>query len=216
MIPIAFVDDYAPFRNLLSEHLEKLPNGFRVYQYDDGKDFVTRFPKENYTPSIVLMDIKMGNMNGYETTAWIKKHYPAIPVLIFSDMDDTEAIVCLVRCGANGHTNKRHCFPPTRLLEAMAQVMSGKTYFDNPDMYAFVKKSLAMPKEQLIKGFESLTERELPVIRYILLHKTPKQAAKELYISTEGYKSRRKSIFRKLGIQSTETLLEKAKRWGLI
>ena len=215
LIPIAFVDDHTSFRNYLSFYLEQLPNNFKIYHYDDGKDFVTRFPTENYEPAIVLMDVRMPNLNGYDTTTWIKQHYPTIPVLVFSEIIDSLAIVSLVRCGANGHSNKGDCYPPTRLLEAMEKVMAGELYFDEPELYTFVKKSLATPKEELKKGFDSLTNREMAVIRCILIQKSIKESAKELYLSEDGYKSRRKSIFKKLGVHSIDALLEFAKKMGL-
>ena len=208
MTPIAFIDDYPSFRDYLTAHLEGLPHGFKVHSYNHGQDFVSRFPTENYTPAIVLMDIKMPYMNGYDTTAWIKKEYPSIPVLAFSDINCAEAIVQLVKSGANGHCSKADCYPPVRLLEAMSEVMQGKEYYDDQELYLFVKKRLAMPRKQLEEGLESLTERELSVIRYIRLHKTYQESAAELCISTDAYKSRLKSIFKKLGVKSSKELYD--------
>ena len=208
MTPIAFIDDYQSFRDYLTAHLEGLPHGFKVHSYNHGQDFVSRFPTENYTPALVLMDIKMPYMNGYDTTAWIKKEYPSIPVLAFSDIACAEAIVQLVKSGANGHCSKVNCYPPVRLLEAMTEVMQGKEYYDDQELYLFVKKRLAMPRKQLEEGLESLTERELSVIRYIRLHKTYQESAAELCISTDAYKSRLKSIFKKLGVKSSKELYD--------
>lgn len=216
VIPIAFVDDYAPFRNLLSEKIEQLPNGFRIYQYKDGKDFVTRFPKENYTPSIVLMDIRMVNMNGYETTAWIKKKYPSVPVLAFSDLNSADVMVELVKCGANGYLSKNDCTPLAGLLKAMEEVIEGKLYNLDPKMVSYIKKRLAMPRKELEVGEESLTACQWEVIRYISSDKTYKESANELFISLDTYKSRLKKVFEKLELKSSNELYEWANKRGII
>ena len=214
MIPITFVEDHTSFRQYLSDALENLPNGFKVYQYDDGLDFINRFPYEHYTPAIVLMDLRMNNMNGYETTAWIKKHYPLVPVLAFSDIGSAEVIVELTRCGASGYFSKADCYPPARLIEAMEQVMKGKTYFKEPDMYDFVVTRLAVPQKPLVEGAESLTERQWELVMYISLHKTYQEHADELYISPNTYKSRLKKVFKKLGMKSSKELYEWANEKG--
>jgi len=214
--PIAIVDDYAPFRNYLSDALENLPNGFKVYQYIDGRDFVERFPNENYTPAIVLMDICMERMNGYDTTAWIKKGYPSIPVLAFSDVKYADAIVQLVKCGADGHCSKDDCYPPVCLLKPMEQVMQGKTYYKDPEMVDFIKKRLAMPRKECEVGEESLTELHWKVIRFICLHKSYEEKAAELFIAPDTYKSRLKNIFKKLGLKSSSELYDWAVKRGFI
>ena len=94
--------------------------------------------------------------------------------------------------------------------------MQGKVHYDDPEMYAFVKKRLSMPKKQLEEGAESLTDREMSVIRYMCLHKTYQEKADELFISPDTYKSRLKSIFKKLGLKSSKELYDWAIERGFI
>ena len=93
MTQIAIIDDFAPLRKKISDKLESPPLFYKVYQYENGQDFVNRFPKQNYSPNIVLMDIRMNPMNGFETTSWLTENYPEIPVLAFSDIETPEAII---------------------------------------------------------------------------------------------------------------------------
>ncbi len=73
MVPIAFVDDHKMARESIVKRLHFLsPSQYRVHEYESGQNFIDRFPTENYVPAIVLMDISMPGINGYDTTAWIK------------------------------------------------------------------------------------------------------------------------------------------------
>ena len=116
MIPIAFVDDYQPIRsliiNLMNQHF---PDIYQFYEYENGKVFTERFPTENYTPAIVLMDLSMPEMNGYDTTAWIKEKCPTIPVLIFSDINRPDSLCLFVRCGADGYICKQEVSEKNKL-----------------------------------------------------------------------------------------------------
>jgi DNA-binding NarL/FixJ family response regulator len=217
MTTIAFVDDYFPFRGYLAAYLETMPNGFKVHQYDSGEDFIARFPTENYTPDIVLMDICLPKKNGYDTTAWLKKRCPSIPVLAFSDLERDYIMVLLVECGANGYLGKGDCYapPPRRLLEAMAQLMAGNDFYEEQELFAFVKKRLAMPKSKLFEGVESLSDRERSVVNIIDYRKTYAESAKELFISQEAYHSRLKSVLKKLGLSSKEALYDFAVKVGI-
>ena len=216
MTSIAFVDNYIPLRTLLSAHLSNLPYNYTVYQYENGLDFTNRFPTQNYTPAVVLMDIRMPEMNGYETTRWLKKNYPNIPVLVFSDIENVEVIVALVRCGANGYTSKQKSSNLVHLQNVMTQIINGKEYYDDPNMYAFIKERLTMSKKDIKKGVESLSEKEMAVLRYLAHNKSIEDKAISLCISPHTYNNHLKKIFNKLGVNSSNSLYKYAVMLGFI
>ena len=216
MIKIACVENHTGFRSLLVRYLEGLPGDYRVYQYTNGKDFTDTFPHENYTPSIVLMDVRMPEMDGYQATAWLKERYPDIPVLIFSDIYGPDVIVSLVRCGAKGHISKNLFMDDNRLEGAMLKIISGKDYYDDPAMYAFVKQRLAMPRESIKEGIDSLTPEELQVVRYLIHEGTTAETANKLNIEEVTFKNRLSKVFKKLDVKSTLGLYKKALSLGLI
>jgi len=216
MIKIACVENHTGFRSFLVRYLEGLPEDYRVYQYTNGKDFTDIFPHENFTPAIVLMDVRMPEMDGYETTAWLKEHYPSIPVLIFSDIYGPDVIVSLVRSGAKGHISKNLFMENNRLVNAISKIIDGGEYYDDPKMYSFVKERLALPKESIKDGIDALTPEELKVVRYLIHEGTHVEKANHLNIAPETYKTRLSKIFKKLGVKSSFGLYKKAFSLGLI
>ncbi|MFX6048539.1 response regulator transcription factor, partial [Acinetobacter baumannii] len=83
MKKIALVDDHLLLRNGLAVVINSY-QGYRVvFEAGNGIEFIQKL-KENELPDIVLLDISMPYMNGYETAEWMKKNYPAIKVLVLS------------------------------------------------------------------------------------------------------------------------------------
>lgn len=217
MIPIAFVDDHEGLRTSIVKLLTLTnPGNYNFYEYNNGEDFVNRFPTQNYTPGLVLMDLSMPYMNGYETTTWIKQHYPSVPVLVLSDIVKADAIVLLVRCGANGYTSKQLINKDNHLANVIKQMLEGKEYFDDPAIHSFAKERMAMSQKELFEGIDSLTSTEMAIVRHLSLEKTHNQKAKEEFISPSGYKKRLGKVFKKLGLESSSSLLEYATSIGII
>ena len=216
MIPIAFVDDHEGLRASIVKLLTLTSTvSYVFFEYNHGADFIERFPTQNYIPSLVLMDLSMPIMNGYETTTWLKLHYPTVPVLVLSDIVRAEAIVLLVRCGANGYTSKQLLNKDNHLSDVIKMMIEGKEYFDDPEIFAFAKSRMSMTQKELVVGIDSLTKREMAVVRHLTLEKTYKEKAEEEFISHSGYKKRLRNIFKKLNLDSSAALLDFAISIGL-
>jgi len=206
MTPIAFIENYIPFRALLVKILIESPYNYTVYEYDNGMDFITKFPTENYTPAIVLMDIGMPLMNGYETTAWLKKHHPTFPVLVFSDIENPRSILDIIRCGANGYAKKTSCYEPAFLHKIIQHMLDGHEYYGDRELCAFIKKQLLKPQTKIKEGLLSLSKREMEVIRHLDLDNKIHVKAEQLNIAPSTYNKRTNSIFKKLGLSTTKAL----------
>ena len=217
MIPIAIVEDHPLVRASIIRIINHIDSGiYRIYEYKDGQEFIDRLPTENYMPALVLMDLSMPRVNGYDATAWLKKQYPGIPVLVLTDIHDARAFVLLVRCGANGYVSKQEIVPDGHLNKVMKWMIDGEDYFKDTSLYAFAKKRMAMSAKELKEGLDSLTEPEMKLVRYLSLEKTYNDQAKEQFISHSGYKKRLGKVFKKLKVNSTEALFKCAVEIGFI
>ena len=214
MTTIAFVDDHVALRKLMKRAIEELPYQYEVLEYENGNDFITRFPSEKYLPKIVLMDISMPIMNGYDTTTWLKAHYPTIPVLLLSDLDLPNAIVNIVKCNAEGYTSKVLSSDPNHLHRIIEVLITGQEYYDNPILYQNTKSRIA--KGKFKSGIESLSKVQTKIIKTIEENTSIKQKAKENYISPHTYNNHLSKIYKKLGINSIDALRKYAASIGLI
>lgn len=211
---VAFIDDHDRLRNSFTKILESPKIGYKVYQYNNGRDFVDRFPKEGYTPDIVLMDIRMKPMNGYETTLWIKEKYPLIPILAFSDVGHPEAIVEIALCGANGCTDKNFS-SVEKFVDIIECVIEGNTHYDSVEIHKLVKKHLAMDKKDIHYGFSSLTKMEKEILKLASEEQTVEEKANRLFISKSTFKKHISNIYEKLNIKKAAALQNMADSLGM-
>ena len=119
-IKVALADDHVLLRTGLAGLINNL--GYSVlFECDNGKDLMSKIDKQNL-PDIILMDINMPIMDGYETTLWLKRNFPLVNVLALSMYDDENAIIRMLRNGAKGYILKDS--DPQELKNAIDSVIT--------------------------------------------------------------------------------------------
>ncbi|MEJ0106716.1 MAG: response regulator transcription factor [Bacteroidota bacterium] len=78
-----------------------------IFEADNGKDFLDKLRTKGL-PDLVLMDINMPQMDGYDTSLWLKRNHPGVKVLALSMYDDENAIIRMLKNGAKGYILKRY------------------------------------------------------------------------------------------------------------
>ncbi len=125
MIKVVLVDDHALLRSGLAGIVADL--GFQVlYECDNGRHLVNEIDTRE-KPDLVLMDINMPEMNGFETTLWLKKNHPLINVIALSMRDDERSIIKMLRNGAQGYILKD--IKPSELKAAIDAVTTTGYYY---------------------------------------------------------------------------------------
>jgi YesN/AraC family two-component response regulator len=96
-VKLALVDDHTLFRKGLMSLIEIVSNNYSiVFEADNGKDLQQKISKDNQ-PDIILMDIHMPDMDGFESVQWLNEHYPLVKILIVSMVQKEETIVKMLR-----------------------------------------------------------------------------------------------------------------------
>lgn len=208
---IALVDDHSLLRNGLAALINSF-EGYKVlFEAENGKDFIRQL-KPNSPPDIVLLDITMPQMNGYETAEWIKTNLPETKVLVLSVMENDDAIINMLRKGAKGYILKDS--KPDVFREALNSIRDNGFYLND---LVSSKMLYYMNKE---KGFlhasTALTERELQVLKLSCTEKTYKEIADEMTVSPRTIDSYRDSLFEKLGVTSRVGLVLFAIKNGIV
>jgi len=165
-------------------------------------------------PDVVLMDISMPVMNGFEATEKFREQMPDIRVLILSMHDDREYIMKLVRCGASGYVLKD--VSSRELIHAIQTVSTGASYFSSGVSQTLFSAPAMAPAEPEPSLPDPLTPRETAVLRAIAEGLSNKEIARQLDISVRTVETHRLNIKQKLDLQTTAALARYAIEKGLL
>lgn len=210
-VTIALADDHVLLRTGLANLLRD--DGHAVlFEANNGMDLMACIKKHLESPDVVLMDINMPHKDGYETTQWLKDHYPLVKVIALSMYDDEEAIIRMLRCGAKGFLLK-DCEPP-ELLAAIRAVMANGFYHSD---LVTGKLIHSLNKEngqnQLV---QKLTEKEKEFLKLAATELTYKEIAAQMHLSPRTVDGYRDALFEKLDVKSRVGLVLFAIKHGLV
>ena len=214
MARVALVDDHTLLRKGLSNLLTDA--GHQVLlEADNGKEFTEKLRTLKTHPEVVLLDINMPQMDGYETAAWIKNNYPDIKILALSMYDDETAIIRMLKNGARGYILKDA--EPSELKAAIenlvqkgfhhsdmvtARLIHSINNFDNP--------------QHSIKHALGLNEKEIEFLKLASTELTYKEIAEKMFLSPRTIDGYRDNLFEKLNIKSRVGLVLFAIKNGIV
>jgi DNA-binding NarL/FixJ family response regulator len=215
MIRVVLVDDHTLLRNGLASVINSLPGYQVLFEADNGKHFMELLQPDNL-PEIVLLDITMPEMNGYETAAWLKARYPQVKVLALSMMHDERAIIKMLRNGAKGYLLKETDI--SELKTAMDSVIDKGIYI-NELLYRNIIQSMNQPhmhEDMERQRAQELTPRERDFIQWLCTDKSYKEIAAAMCLSPRTIDSYRDTLFEKLKVASRVGLVIFAIRNGVV
>lgn len=212
-VDVLLVDDHKIMRDGIKAILNR-SSEFRVAgEAENGSDAV-QFVKK-FHPQLVLMDIGLPGLNGVETTAEILRHQPDCKIVILSMYDDENSVVSAVRSGARAFVLKRAS--DNDLLEALRMVAAGGMYLSqqvSDRLLTRIQKG-NLESRQTPAVLESLSPREVQVLRLVADGKTSKEIAVLLDLREQTVRSYRKTMMKKLGVNNVAGLTQLALSTGL-
>lgn len=212
MNKIVLIDDHVLLRNGLAELVRSFGNTI-LFEADNGKDFMSRLDID-VLPDIVLLDINMPEMDGYETCEWLKNNHPSVKVLALSMYNAESSIIKMLICGAKGYILK-DC-EPTELKRAIDELTKKGHYFI--DM-AGGKLENAIKKtggdEDKPERPSHINEIETAFLTYACTGLTDKEIADKMGITPHTVEIYRDSLFEKLNVTTRVGLVVYAISSGL-
>jgi DNA-binding NarL/FixJ family response regulator len=166
-------------------------------------------------PDLVLMAIALPGVNGVEVTAELLRHAPATKVVILSMYDDEQSVVGAIRAGARAYVLKRNS--ASDLLEALRMVARGGSYL-SPQVSDRLLRRIQrgdLAGAAAAAPIESLSPRELQVMRLVAEGHTSKEIATLLRLGLQTVRSYRKTLMRKLGVTNAASLTQLAVSAGV-
>jgi DNA-binding NarL/FixJ family response regulator len=211
-IRIIIADDHPVVREGLAAILETQPDIEVLAEAPDGLEAV-RLTRE-LGPDVVLMDLQMPNMDGVEAIKTIKAEVPATEIVVLTTYDSDEYIFKGIEAGARGFLLKGAS--KNELLSAIRAASRGEALLPPVVAGKLVQRFSQMAQRQSGDGDETLTERELEVLRLMAQGARNKEIAHDLTITERTAKAHVSSILGKLAASDRTEAVTIALRKGLI
>jgi two-component system response regulator NreC len=204
-------DDHALFREGVKTILSYQPEFEVVGEADDGRQGVELAIRLH--PDVVLMDISMPVLKGFDATRRIKKERPDIKVLILTVYDDEDMVARCLDAGASGYVLKDS--PPAQLTYAIQAVSRGQQYMSPRVLTGLVREYIAHPTEHK-SGYNLLSDREREILVLLAEGIALKDIAQRLNLSVKTVDAHKYNLMRKLNLHDRSELIRYAIRKRLV
>ena len=206
---IVIVDDHILIANALSSIISNFKQFEVLYVCDGGKDFQEKINGRE-VPDIVLLDVNMPVIDGFETARWIKENYPQVKIMALSMQNDEQSLIKMIRNGARGYVLKN--ILPSDLNKALTKLVDTGYFFPE---WATQKVFASIGEHTIDVNLKSdLSDREMEFLKYAATEMTYKEIAENMFCSPRTIENYRDSLFEKLNIKSRVGLAVYAIRNG--
>lgn len=209
MHSVLLVEDHTMVREALRSRIQEESWLEVVGEAENGREAIEQFTEHH--PDIVIMDIRMENLNGVEATRRIRKLDRDAKVVAVSVTCDVPIVLKMFEAGASGYLPKSCAFE--ELVSALSEVVKGNFYI-SPEV---AKPVLSHRIQNALESSEthSLTPREREVLQLVAEGKTSQEIADELSVSPKTIDNHRQNIMNKLDLHTVSELTKYAVREGL-
>lgn len=200
MIKVLLADDHSIVREGLKRILEDSNEIEVIAEAKDGKQAVREAMDK--TPDVAIIDISMPGLDGLEVISQLKLYYPDLPLLILTMHEEGQYVVRAIEAGAMGYITKQSA--PEQLVKAIRKVFSGHRYLTDEGAEA-----LALSVARGARGrspLDSLSMRELQVLRRLALGHTNREIAQAYSISIKTVDTYRFRLLKKLNLRNNAEL----------
>ena len=209
---VAIVDDHHLLAQALAELVGRFTDYTVLFVAENGLDMITHLDR-GHRPDVVLLDVSMPEMDGYETAKYLKDNHPGIRPIALSMFDDEKVILRMVQNGARGYLLKG-C-QPTELRQAMDEVRI-RGFYHSERLTEVLIGQLNPPEQRPASHKVSLNERELEFLKLAGTDLTYGGIADKMCVSPRTVDGYRESVFEKLGVKSRVSMALEAVRQGLL
>lgn len=209
-IRILLADDHVVVREGTRQIIERESDLLVVAEASDGREAVAL--AEQHHPDVAVVDISMPVMSGIEATKAIKQVSPRTAILVFTAYDYDEYVFAIIEAGAAGYLLKN--VRGSELVDAVRRVYAGESVLHPAIAKKVVNRVAQQASPQGAEG-ETLTDRELEVLRLAAGGLSNRQIADRLMVSPRTVQSHMANIFGKLqvGSRTEAVMVGLRKRW---
>ncbi len=214
-ISLALVDDHRLFRKGLLSLIEEIGHPVTIiFEADNGVDMQKKIDADRL-PEIILMDINMPHMNGFQSVAWLNENHPSVKVLVVSMVESEESIMKMLKLGVKGYLSKD--VEPNELRNALLAIVNKGFYYTD---YITGKLLHTLQNETIVETdaalISTLNEKEKRFVQLACSDSTYVEIAAQMFMSPKTIENYRQSVFEKFNLKSRVALALFAVKHGII
>lgn len=196
---IVIVDDHI----LIAKALEGIIGNFKdfevIYVCENGKDLIQKLEDDNKVPDIILLDISMPIMDGFETASWLTTNHPGTKVMALSMQGDDNSVIKMIKNGAKGYLLKNT--HPKDLETALTRLDSEGFFY--PEWASRIIFS-TFNKDKETENSVKISEREREFLKYTVTELSYKEIADKMCCSPRTVESYRDQLCEKLDLKTRD------------
>lgn len=194
---IVIVDDHVLIANALSSIISNFRQFEVLYVCENGLDFQEKL--NSYPmPNIVLLDISMPVMDGFETALWINDNHPSILTMALSMQDDDQSVIKMIKNGSKGYLLKNA--HPKELETALNSLVEKGSFFPE---WATNKVMTSIRENTIDAQLKlNLSDREIEFLKYTVTEMNYKEISEKMFCSPRTIENYRDSLFEKLELKT--------------
>ncbi|MVO10427.1 response regulator [Flavobacterium sp. TP390] len=193
---IVIVDDHILIANALASIITNFEDFEVLYVCENGTELQKKMRTESL-PDIILLDISMPVMDGFETANWLKKEHSQVLIMALSMQDDEQSLIKMIKNGAKGYLLKNA--HPKELEEALHKIVKNGQYFQE---WATSKVLSTLYGNSKSSDEITISDREKEFLKYTITEMTYKEIAEKMFCSPRTVENYRDSLFEKLELKT--------------
>lgn len=204
MITLALADDHEITRKGIKTIIESNKGIKVIMEASHGKDLLDQLGKTNSLPHIVILDVTMPIMSGYETIDALQRRFASIKIIVFSLLSEEDAIINMISRGASGFITKSA--DPALLTNAIIKVHDFGFYLGDLVKKEYFLKNVPAKTRLGFTGKQFLTAKEVEFIKLASSNLNYREIADNMGVSIKTIENYRDSLFQKLEIKNRAAL----------
>ncbi len=195
---IVIVDDHT----LIAQAIKSIISNFEAFEVlyvcENGADLIEKLNQNKKIPDIILLDISMPIMNGFETAKWLNENKPDVLIMALSMQNDEESVIKMIKNGAHGYLLKNS--HPADLEKALLSLIDVGFYY--PDWASKIVFKNMKQQDKVVKSEVKITDREKEFLKFTTTEMSYKEIADKMFCSPRTVESYRDSLFEKLELKT--------------
>ena len=212
-IKVSIADDHKIFRDGIKMALKDRDYLKILWEAEDGKDLMHKLKLK--VPDVILMDIRMPEMDGVNAISILRKEYEQIKIIVLTMYDDQEMITKMMEMGANAYLTKTT--DPDEIYQAILTCMNDDFYFnDLVNKAVLLKLQHKKSVKQIYPNPVKFSDKEIRILKCIAEDKTTEEISKEVFLSPRTIETIRQNMKQKVGAKTIAGLVMYAMRNKLL